>query len=325
MILAALDLDASSDAQARERIAALEAEAAAPPPLLTGEAGGTLLVPVRPGRWRLQAEDGGIGSGEAAPAEGGQACLGLPAEPGYYRLEIDGHEIAVAVAPARCHTVADAMGAAGRSARCWGLAQQLYALRRPGDGGVGDFAALAAFVQEAAAHGAAAVTISPVHAQFSADPDRFSPYAPSSRIMLNALHIAADDPGPEAAALEGLELVDWPAVGRERLARLRRQFDAARRRQRPGLRRLAGGGGRQAGVARAVRGAARASVAGRRRRLALEGLASRVRGSAGGGRPRLRRATTRPRSRSTPGCSIAPMPGWRRRRMLRDRPACRSG
>ncbi len=227
VILAALDLDASSDTQARERIAALEAEAAAPPPLLTGEAGGTLLVPVRPGRWRLQAEDGGIGSGEAALAEGGQASLGLPAEPGYYQLEIDGHEIAVAVAPARCHTVADAMGAAGRSARCWGLAQQLYALRRPGDGGVGDFAALAAFVQEAAAHGAAAVTISPVHAQFSADPDRFSPYAPSSRIMLNALHIAVDDPGPEAAALEGLELVDWPAVGRERLARLRRQFDGA--------------------------------------------------------------------------------------------------
>ncbi len=225
VILAALDLDASSDAQARERIAALEAEAAAPPPMLTGEAGGTLLVPVKPGRWRLQAEDGGIGSGEAASAEGGQAGVVLPAEPGYYRLEIDGHEIAVAVAPTRCHTVADAMGAVGRSARCWGLAQQLYALRRPGDGGVGDFAALAIFVQEAAAHGAAAVTISPVHAQFSADPDRFSPYAPSSRIMLNALHIAAADPGSEAAALEGLELVDWPAVGRERLARLRRQFD----------------------------------------------------------------------------------------------------
>ena len=92
---------------------------------------------------------------------------------------------------------------------------------------MGDFTALAGFVQEAASHGASAVSISPVHAQFSADPDRFSPYAPSSRIMLNVLHIAADDPGEEAARLETLELVDWPAVGRDRLRRLRRNFDSA--------------------------------------------------------------------------------------------------
>jgi len=65
-----------------------------------------------------------------------------------------------------------------------------------------------------------------VHAQFSADPDRFSPYAPSSRIMLNVLHIAADAPGEEAARLESLPLVDWPAVGRDRLVRLRRQYES---------------------------------------------------------------------------------------------------
>ncbi len=225
-ILAALDLEASSDADAHERIAALEAEAAALPPLLTGDAGGTLLVPARPGRWRLQAEDGQVVSGDAAASDrAGHASLTLPAEPGYHRLEIDGREVTVAVAPPRCHTLADAFAAAGRPPRGWGLAQQLYALRRPGDGGLGDFEALAGFVREAAAHGAAAVTISPVHAQFSADPDRFSPYAPSSRIMLNALHVAAGDPGAKADVLERLELVDWPAVGRERLACLRRQFD----------------------------------------------------------------------------------------------------
>ena len=227
-ILAALDLDVSSDAQARERIAALQAEAAMPPPTLTGEAGQTLLLPTAPGPWRLEAEDGAVTSGNAA-ADGGRASLLLPTVPGYYRLEIGGHEITVAVAPERCFTVADALASSGRAPRGWGLAQQLYALRRPGDGGVGDFAALAGFVREAASYGAAAVTISPVHAQFSADPDRFSPYAPSSRIMLNALHIApdelGDDPGEEARRLEGLEMVDWPAVGRERLARLRRQFD----------------------------------------------------------------------------------------------------
>ncbi|MBE7213371.1 MAG: 4-alpha-glucanotransferase, partial [Gluconacetobacter diazotrophicus] len=150
----------------------------------------------------------------------------LPDVPGYHRLEAAGGECTVAVAPSRCFTVADALERAGGGrGRCWGLAQQLYGLRRRGDGGVGDFAALADFVREAAEHGADSVTISPVHAQFSADPDRFSPYAPSSRIMLNALHIAAEDGGEEAARLEALPLVDWPAVARDRLARLRRSFD----------------------------------------------------------------------------------------------------
>ena len=43
--------------------------------------------------------------------------------------------------------------------------------------------------------------------------------------MLNALHIAAENPGAEAARLESLELIDWPAMARDRLARLRTVFD----------------------------------------------------------------------------------------------------
>ncbi len=226
-VLGALGLDAGSDNDARELIALLEREDAALAPRVTGDAGAELVLPVRPGAWRMQDEHGTAWSGTAT-ARNGQACVVLPDAPGYYRLEIDGQETSVAVAPPRCFGIGDAFAApeprAGR--RSWGLAQQLYALRRPGDGGVGDFAALAEFVREAAAHGAAAVSISPVHAQFSADPDRFSPYAPSSRIMLNVLHIAADDPGEEAARLETLDLVDWPAVGRDRLSRLRRSFDS---------------------------------------------------------------------------------------------------
>ncbi len=228
-VLAALGLDAGSDGGARELIATLEREDAALAPRVTGDAGAELVLPVRPGAWRMEDEYGTASSGTAT-ARNGQACVILPAEPGYYRLEIDGQETSVAVAPPRCFGIADAFAAPGPERghvrRSWGLAQQLYALRRPGDGGVGDFAALAEFVQEAAAHGASAVSISPVHAQFSADPDRFSPYAPSSRIMLNVLHIAADDPGEEAARLETLDLVDWPAVGRDRLRRLRRSFDS---------------------------------------------------------------------------------------------------
>ncbi len=228
-VLGALGLGARSDGDARELIDALEREDAALPPRVTGDAGGELVLPVRPGAWRMRDEKGGVSSGTAVARDGGAGVM-LPAEFGYYRLEIDGRETSVAVAPPRCFGIADAFAAPGlergHAPRGWGLAQQLYALRRPGDGGVGDFAALAEFVQEAAAHGASAVSISPVHAQFSADPDRFSPYAPSSRIMLNVLHIAAEDPGEEAARLETLDLVDWPAVGRDRLLRLRRVFDA---------------------------------------------------------------------------------------------------
>ena len=228
-VLAAYGLDARSDGDVRELIDGLEREETALPPRVTGDAGGELLLAVRPGAWRMEDEHGTVSSGTAA-ARDGRACVMLPAEPGYYRLEIDGRETSVAVAPPRCFGVADAFAAPGmdrgHAPRGWGLAQQLYALRRPGDGGVGDFAALAEFVREAAGHGASAVSISPVHAQFSADPDRFSPYAPSSRIMLNVLHVAVEDPGEEAARLEALDLVDWPAVGRDRLARLRRSFDS---------------------------------------------------------------------------------------------------
>lgn len=231
-ILAALGLGASSSEEAHALIGKMDEVDAAPAPLVTGDAGAELGLPVPAGPWRLVGADGSETIG-AATSRNGQAWLQLPEQPGYYQLEIAQREITVAVAPHRCFTIGDALSALanapepspGDRPRCWGLAQQLYALRRPGDGGVGDFEALDIFVREAATHGAAAITISPVHAQFSADPDRFSPYAPSSRIMLNVLHVAVDDPGEEAARLESLDLVDWPAVARDRLSRLRQEFD----------------------------------------------------------------------------------------------------
>ena len=222
-VLAALGLGAEHDAEFSDRIAQLEQEARAAPPLITAELSQTVFVPSQSGSWRIHFEDGGGIEGTIQDHDGG--CLIMaPDRPGYHRLEIGDHQMTLAVAPRRCFTVADALG--HDDARAWGLAVQLYSLRRQGDGGVGDYAALAGFAREAAGQGAAALAISPVHAQFSADPDRFSPYAPSSRLMLNALHIAADDPGREAQRLAALDLVDWPAVSRDRLSRLRRRFEA---------------------------------------------------------------------------------------------------
>lgn len=199
-------------------------DGAAHPPLITAEAGTPVVIPLGSGphgsgRYRLTLEDGrrieGVfADGSSLPAIGA---------PGYHRLESGDRETVLAVAPPRCFEVADAMP----GTRPWALAVQLYALRREGDGGLGDFQALADFARDAGRHGAACVVISPVHAQFSADPDRFSPYSPSSRLMLNVLHAPVPQEGEAARAREAAPLADWPAAGRARLAALRQEFEQA--------------------------------------------------------------------------------------------------
>lgn len=200
--LRGIGIAAETDHDIRGSQADLQRKSGAPAPLVTAQAGAAVRMP---GRWQARLEGGG-------QAEG-RDTISLDA-PGYHRVEVGGREIVLAVAPPRCADVP-----AGRP---WGLAAQLYALRRAGDGGIGDFAALGEFVRAAAGRGADAVAISPVHAQFSADPHRFSPYAPSSRIMLNVLHAA---PPQGHRALEAAELVDWPAAAKARLDQLRRAFD----------------------------------------------------------------------------------------------------
>jgi len=223
LVLAALDLPANTEAEAEDSYRHLTQPAERLPPLLTGLQGEAVHVPARPGRYRLVVEDGRSFEGFSEAAAGG-ARLPPILEHGYHALDHDGQATILAIAPRRCFTIPEALGAP----RGWGLAVQLYALRRPGDAGLGDLAALADFAREAARHGASALAISPMHAQFSADLDRFSPYAPSSRTALNVLHSAIESaflpdaaPNAEAERLETFGLVDWPASGRFRLLQLR--------------------------------------------------------------------------------------------------------
>jgi 4-alpha-glucanotransferase len=222
-VLAALGLHATSDSAIAESLDRISSRRTVLPKLVTVRAGQKITLAAAPSRYALVLEDGRSFDGFAEPDAAGCALPPI-LEPGYHALTIGDQQTTVAVAPRRCFTVRDAVP----SGRAWGLAVQLYALRRRGDAGVGDFAALADFMRNAARHGAHAVAISPVHAQFSADPDRFSPYAPSSRAALNVLHIAVDgdpppDPGGQTTArrLEQSELVDWPGVARARMDRLR--------------------------------------------------------------------------------------------------------
>ncbi|KZN19795.1 MULTISPECIES: 4-alpha-glucanotransferase [Pseudomonas] len=144
---------------------------------------------------------------------------------GYQHVSIDDQSFTLAVAPQRCYSVGDAVDS--QNPRAWGLSVQLYSLRRPGDGGFGDTQALEDLARVAGERGAEALAISPLHAMFSGDTQRYSPYSPSSRLFLNSLYAApgailgeralrtAIDATGLAAELKHLEaqpLIDWPTA-----------------------------------------------------------------------------------------------------------------
>lgn len=113
----------------------------------------------------------------------------------------------------------------------WGLSCQLYGLTSERNWGIGDLEDLARLAAIAGGLGADFVGINPVHALFSADPDRISPYAPSSRLFLNPM-IAVPDRVEEyakvrhaiaplevaLAAIRATELIDYPSVYRVKMA-----------------------------------------------------------------------------------------------------------
>lgn len=102
----------------------------------------------------------------------------------------------------------------------WGIAVQLYALRSPRDWGIGDFGLLKDFVARAAEAGAGAVGLNPLHALHLDEPERASPYSPSSRRFLNPLYIdveAVPDLAESAEAQRRVRSGEFQAM----LARLR--------------------------------------------------------------------------------------------------------
>ncbi|MEN3295715.1 MAG: 4-alpha-glucanotransferase [Burkholderiales bacterium] len=248
-ILEALDLPCASDAQCKDSIERLAREEARTslPPLLTAETGRPLRLPRSCGfhgqRYRIEFEAGGHIEGQFPVDRTMRLELPPIAVYGYHRLIVGDAGITLAMAPPRCFGVGDAVpDNPGTRARCWGLAVQLYALRRAGDFGIGDFTALTTLARESGHRCATALAISPVHAMFSADRTRFSPYGPSSRLFLNALHIdpamvlgenalakaiadAAPDTGDLRARLEVADLIDWPVAAELKLDVLRRLYE----------------------------------------------------------------------------------------------------
>ncbi len=238
-VLAALGLPVAGAAAMQEAQAQLAQAARRLPPLLTMTCGaeGVAVPGMEVGeRYKLRLEGGVSFEGRLEPGWAGEARLPGLAVPGYHRLEVGARDCLLAAAPPRCFSLAEAgaEAGAGQAGAPWALAVQLYGLRRPGDLGIGDFGAAGELAQAAAGLGAVALGLSPVHAQFSADLNRYSPYAPSSRLLLNVLHAdpaaalgpLVAEPAAEPAG-DDPELIDWPAASARKLARLRRLFAVA--------------------------------------------------------------------------------------------------
>ncbi len=215
------------------------------PPVMVLRAGAVPAVPTslpmvlagRSHRWLLTAEDGATTTGEFLPIElprlgqqrlGGvdflRAELSLPplAATGYYRLEIElpGREaqaqsaMTLIVTPSSCYLP----GAVTGENRVWGPSVQLYGLRSKRNWGMGDFSDLRALIDLTADAGGGVVGVNPLHALFPDDPERISPYSPSSRCYTNILYIDVEAV-PEFAECEPARHL----VGGERFqARLRR-------------------------------------------------------------------------------------------------------
>ena len=124
----------------------------------------------------------------------------------------------------------------GDGTKAWGLAVQLYAVRSRRNWGIGDFGDLHEMMTIAAASGAAAIALNPLHTLFLDWPEMASPYAPSSRLFLNPLYIAvetieefdgadADKFSDDLHAVRQSELIDYVRVAQLKVRALRRLYD----------------------------------------------------------------------------------------------------
>jgi len=120
-----------------------------------------------------------------------------------------------------------------RHGRAWGIGCQVYSLRSSRNWGIGDFEDLARFSEIVAAAGGDFVGVNPLHALFTAAPERASPFYPSTRRFLNPLLIAIDK-APGFAGMEDAlvppeelrdtELIDYRNVATTKLKALQILF-----------------------------------------------------------------------------------------------------
>ncbi|MDG2526084.1 4-alpha-glucanotransferase [Stenotrophomonas sp. HITSZ_GD] len=233
-LLAGLGLRADDERQCRDSLRALAAQPAHAP-LRTARIGEWLVLPAAPGtacEW--QDEDGR----RLAARVDADTRVQAPAEPGYWQLSWGGDRLAVAVAPQRCWSVADACRTSDPHA--WGLALQVYSAGSEDDAGIGDAAGASEWLRLVAHAGADALALSPLHAPRARHGGVYSPYSPSDRRFLDPLQAAPTHvlgPGASAALmalpslrerfaqLQAQPLIDWNASGAAKWQWLRTLHD----------------------------------------------------------------------------------------------------
>ncbi len=222
-VLGALEYPAESEREVEESLGRCREERQRTS-FVTGDSGRALVLPQAaggPGEAELELEDGTLRP--VRIDRSGEAPILPPVEEiGYHRLHAGGRTIGLAIAPASCFGIRDAIG----DRRAWGAAVQVPSLRDGGGRAFGDFGSVAQAASAFAARGADALAISPAHALFPADPDRFSPYGPSSRAFLNILFGDPALVGQPLGEAAGDELIDWQQAIPHRLATLRQAFAA---------------------------------------------------------------------------------------------------
>jgi 4-alpha-glucanotransferase len=216
-LLAALDIDASTEESVRAALADLDE---APwrrtlPAVTVGRAGHPVEVLVHvpdgdPLALRVVTEGGtaldAIQVEHRTPpreVDGrlvGEARFVLPSDlpTGYHRLHATSGEKSqeglLILAPDRIDLPDDL------AHQVWGVMTQLYSVRSRDSWGVGDLADLATQARWAAGLGADFVLVNPLHAAEPVPPVEDSPYLPTSRRYLNPLYLRVTDV-PELAAL----------------------------------------------------------------------------------------------------------------------------
>jgi len=119
------------------------------------------------------------------------------------------------VTPRRCF-LPDVLRNGGRR---FGLAAHLYALRRRRDQGIGDFSTLREAGVATADAGGVVVAVNPLHALFSGDRERASPYQPSDRRFLDPIYIDVECVPDFAASPKARRALEQQADAILRLSR----------------------------------------------------------------------------------------------------------
>ncbi|RDS79497.1 4-alpha-glucanotransferase [Dyella monticola] len=193
------------------------------PALITADTGEMFTLPfsLREARTAVLEDESGTTHALAFTGEG--VCQ-APIRHGYYTLTCGDTRLTLAVAPKRCFGVGDSLGSEKR--RAWGLGAQVYAVRHPDDGGLGDSRGVAELADAVGHAGGDALALSPLHAM-SPIARHYSPYSPSDRGFLNwlhadpaqvfgesVLHAAIHRSGATSAwqQAQANDLVEWPAT-----------------------------------------------------------------------------------------------------------------